>query len=127
MLELRKATNPISRPPPSLHKGWLHPNGLPPDAVISLPEFEVPANGEVPYVTHLVKVPYSEDKWITAIQVRPGNGAVVHHMAITEIRAEDRFGPDAGPLAALARQVGIRNDLIPREPVVTAPRRPRGV
>ena len=109
---------------PQLEQGWLHPNGVPPDVVVSLPEVEVPANGEVPYVTQLVKVPYSEDKWITAIQVRPGNGAVVHHMAITEIRAEARFGPDAGPLAALAKQVGIQNDLIMREPVVTAPRDP---
>jgi mono/diheme cytochrome c family protein len=105
---------------PRLAQGWLHPNGVPPDAVISLPEFDVPAVGEVPYVTHLVKVPFSEDKWVTAIQVRPGNGAVVHHMAITEVRAEERFGPDAGPLAALARQVGIQNDLI-RQPAVTAP------
>ena len=102
-------------------QGWRHPHGVPPDAVIFLPEFEVPAEGEVPYVTHLVKVPFAEDKWITAIQVRPGNGAVVHHMAITEVRAEERFGPDVSPLAALARQVGFENDLIPREPVVTAP------
>ena len=106
--------------PPSA-QGWLHPKGVPPDAVILLPEFEVPAKGEVPYVTQLVKVPFSEDKWVTAIQVRPGNGAVVHHMAITEMRAEERFGPDVSPLAALARQVGFQNELIPREPVVTAP------
>jgi hypothetical protein len=105
---------------PQLAQGWLHPNGVPPDAVISLPEFEVPATGEVPYVTHLVKVPFSEDKWVAAIQVRPGNGAVVHHMAITEVRAEERFGPDVGPLAALARQVGFQNDLV-REPAVSTP------
>jgi len=105
---------------PQIAQGWLHPKGIPPDAVIVLPETEVPAKGEVPYVTNLIKMPLSEDKWISAIQVRPGNGAVVHHMAITEVRAEERFGPDASPLATLARQVGFRNDLV-RQPVVTAP------
>lgn len=105
-------------------QGWLHPKGLPPDAVIVLPEFDVPASGEVPYVTQLIKVPLTEDKWVSAIQVRPGNGAVVHHMAITEIEAEQPFGSDAGPLAALARQVGIRNDLTRRQPAVTDPADP---
>jgi len=117
--------NPSDLPAASpASQGWLHPDGIPPDAVISLPEFEVPANGEVPYVTQLVKVPLAEDRWIAALQVRPGNGRVVHHMAITEIRAEQRFGPDAGPVAALARQVGFQNDLVMHEPVVTAPRDP---
>jgi hypothetical protein len=105
---------------PQSAEGWLHPKGVPPDVVILLPEFEVPAKGEVPYVTTLVKLPFPEDKWVTAIQVRPGNGAVVHHMAITEIRAEERFGPDVSPLATLARQIGFQNELVPREPVVTA-------
>ncbi|MGA3044001.1 MAG: hypothetical protein ABSF54_24770 [Bryobacteraceae bacterium] len=102
-------------------QGWSHPNGVPPDAVVALPEFEVPAEGLVPYVTQLVKVPFAEDRWVSAIQVRPGNGAVVHHMAITEVRAEQRFGPDTSPLAALARQVGFQNDLILHGPAVTAP------
>jgi hypothetical protein len=102
-------------------QSWLHPNGLPPDAVIMLPETDVPASGEVPYVTRLVRVPFAEDKWIAAIQVRPGNGAVVHHMAITEIRAQRRFGPDLSPLAQFAREAGFQNDLVNRLPAVAAP------
>lgn len=109
-------------PPASqIEQGWLYPGGLPPDVVVVLPEVQVPASGEVPYVTRLVKVPFDEDKWISAIQVRPGNGAVVHHMAITEIRAAERFGPDLGPLAAMARQVGIQNEMVQGGPAVTAP------
>jgi mono/diheme cytochrome c family protein len=106
---------------PEVAKGWLHPKGIPPDAVIVLPESELPAEGRVPYVTRLVKVPFEEDKWISAIQVRPSNGAVVHHMAITEVQAVQRFGPDLSPLAALARQVGFQNELIVRQPAVAAP------
>jgi len=83
--------------------------------------FKIPAQGIVPYVTQLVKVPFPEDRWVAAIQVRPGNGAVVHHMAITEVRATPRFGLDPSPLASLARQVGFRNDLVVRQPAVTAP------
>ena len=106
---------------PRAAQGWLHPGGVPPDAVIRLPESEVPAAGEVPYVTHLVKIPFAEDKWIRAIQVWPGNGAVVHHMAITEVRAEPRFGSDSSPLALFARNAGFRNNLVLREPVVAVP------
>jgi hypothetical protein len=106
---------------PRFAQGWLHPKGVPPDAVILLPEIAVPAEGEIPYVTQMVKVPFAEDKWVSAVQVRPGNGAVVHHMAITEVRAGQRFGPDNSPLAALARGVGVRNDLTLREPAVRVP------
>jgi hypothetical protein len=102
-------------------EGWLHPDGVPPDAIILLPETSLPATGTVPYVTHLVKVPFAEDRWITAIQVRPGNGAAVHHMAITEVRAEPRFGADTSPLAVFARKNGFNNDAIPRQPAVAVP------
>ncbi len=77
-------------PPPAVPatlKGWLHPGGAKPDAVIALPEFTVPASGEIPYVIRRVPVPLTEDKWIVAMQVRPGNEALVHHMGITEIVA----------------------------------------
>ncbi|HWO30768.1 MAG TPA: cytochrome c, partial [Candidatus Acidoferrum sp.] len=70
---------------PHFAEGWLHPKGLAPDLVITLPETQLPAEHEIPYLRSLVKVPVSEDKWIVAMQVLPGNSAVVHHMAITEL------------------------------------------
>jgi hypothetical protein len=106
---------------PRAAQGWLHPGGVPPDAVIMLPETDVPAAGEVPYVTHLVKIPFAEDRWVTALQVRPGNGAVVHHMAITEVSAEPRFGSDSSPLALFARNAGFQNGLVVRQPAVAVP------
>jgi mono/diheme cytochrome c family protein len=40
-------------PVPNASQGWLHPKGLAPDLVIKLPEFHLPATGEIPYVKYL--------------------------------------------------------------------------
>jgi hypothetical protein len=97
-------------PPPSFAEGWLHPKGLPPDLVISLPESQLPAQGEIPYLRYLVKVPLTEDKWIAAMQVRPGNSAVVHHMAIAELALPDGVTPDnIDKLDLVARKLGFSN------------------
>jgi hypothetical protein len=113
-------------PVPDFEQGWLHPKGLAPDAVISLPgDFRVPAKGEIPYIRILAKLPYLEDKWVVASQVRPGNGAVVHHMAITEIALADRMRPaDLYAFAQLARQLGVSNGVSPTRPAVTSPSDP---
>jgi hypothetical protein len=111
---------------PHRDQGWLHPKGLAPDAVISLPrEFQVPAKGEIPYIKILAKVPYLEDKWVVASQVRPTNGSVVHHMAITESELPSFANPaDPDSLASLARQLGLPDGAIPTRPAVTAPSNP---
>jgi mono/diheme cytochrome c family protein len=105
--------------PSWMHGGWMHPAGRPPDAVISLPgDFELPAKGEIPYIKMLAKVPFSEDKWVVAAEVRPGNGAVVHHMAITEVELADWVKP--ADLEAFAR-LGITNNSMLTRPAVIAP------
>jgi len=116
-------------PLPVFPQGWQHPKGLPPDVVISMPgEFEVPAQGQIPYVRYLVGVPFSEDKWTAAIQVRPGNRAVVHHMAITEVQLQEGMKPaDLDAMATLARQMGLTNSLPGSRPAVTAPGDPASV
>ncbi len=58
-------------PLPAADQGWLHPGGAPPDLVVPLPTYHIPATGEVPYVRFLAKVPFPDDKWISAIQVSP--------------------------------------------------------
>jgi hypothetical protein len=113
-------------PIPKFEPGWLHPKGLAPDVVISLPgEFQAPAKGEIPYVRFLAKVPFSEDRWVVASQARPGNPALVHHMAITELASDDGMTPaDLGPVALLARQLGVPNAQIGTRPAVTVPGNP---
>ena len=54
-----------------------------PDAVISMPkEFEVPASGTVAYQFFEAPTNFTEDKWVQAIEVRPGTRSVVHHVLV---------------------------------------------
>ena len=118
--------NDADLPPlPVFPQGWLHPQGLAPDLVIPLPEFHVPAQGEIPYVSQLVKVPFPDDKWVVAMQVRPGNRAIVHHMAITEVALDEGVTPaNLDQLSRIARQFGLTNGTLPTRPAVVDPAHP---
>jgi hypothetical protein len=62
---------------PAFAKGWSWGE---PDLIIPMPvEFEVPAEGELPMQNFYVAVPFKEDRWVEAVELRPGNPAVVHH------------------------------------------------
>jgi hypothetical protein len=113
----RKGNDADLPPVPKVEDGWLHPQGLKPDLVISLPvDMHVPAEGEIPYQRRLVKVPFSDDKWVVASQTRPSNPAVVHHMALTEIALPDGMTP------AIVDQMApqVQNRLL-NSPAVTTP------
>ena len=61
-----------------------------PDAVISMAKpFEVPATGTVNYQYFTIPTNFTEDKWVQAIEVRPGARQVVHHVLV--------FMKDAAP------------------------------
>ena len=63
---------PIDRP-----SDWRIPK---PDLVVSMPEpYTVPAQGVVDYQFFEVDPGFTEDRWIKAAEVRPGNRRVVHH------------------------------------------------
>jgi hypothetical protein len=106
--------------------GWLHPQGIAPDAVVTLPEITLAATGEIPYIQQRVKVPFSEDKWIVAMQMRPGNNALVHHMGITEVATADGVTLEQlNEFAKFARQIGIPDGtLADIRPAVTDPVNP---
>lgn len=54
-----------------------------PDLVIEMPqEFTVPASGTIPYQFFSVPTGFTEDRWVEAVEVRPGNRAVVHHAIV---------------------------------------------
>jgi hypothetical protein len=84
-------------------------------------DFKIPATGEIPYIRFLVKVPVPADKWIAASQIRAGNPAVVHHMAITEV---EKPRSDSDPIEILARQMGLAGSVNQTSPAVTAPSNP---
>jgi peroxiredoxin len=63
-----------------------------PDVVLNMGEqpFEVPAEGEVRYQFFIVDPGFTEDKWVNAAELLPGNRAVVHHILVHA--AKDREG-----------------------------------
>jgi hypothetical protein len=73
--------NPKDLPPaPKFEEGW----GIgKPDAVIDMgADFDVPAEGTVPYKYFHVPTNFTEDKWVQAAEIRPGHREVVHHVIV---------------------------------------------
>jgi peroxiredoxin len=70
--------DPAELPPPiQFPQGWTI---SPPDQVVSMREsFTVAAEGTIEYQYFVVDPGFTEDRWIQAAEVRPGNRAVVHH------------------------------------------------
>jgi hypothetical protein len=63
---------------PQLVDGWTIGK---PDAVFAMDEeFTIPASGAVPYKYFRVPTNLTEDKWIQAIEIKPGARAQVHHV-----------------------------------------------
>src|SRR5215469_8824986 len=69
--------NPHDAPSPlTFTSGW----NIKPDMVIEMPkDFALPATGTINYQFIRVKGNFTEDLWVTAAEMRPGNSAVVHH------------------------------------------------
>ena len=71
-------------PVPVFSSGWNAQMGRPPDQVIEAPfDFEVPANGEVPTFTIWVKLPFKDEKFVEALELKPSNPRVVHHSSVS--------------------------------------------
>ena len=70
-----------------------------PDFIVELDEVQVPA-GETDLFPKLVgKVQLPEDRWITAVEIRPGNRKVVHHVIAIQVKGFD-IDPQEGWLGA---------------------------
>jgi len=75
--------NPKELPePPKFVDGWQLPKE--PDQVFYMAQkpYRVPAEGTVPYQYFAVDPGFKENKWIKAIEARPGNRAIVHHIIV---------------------------------------------
>lgn len=100
-----KEGNPADMPAaPQFAEGWQIGT---PDLVLTMATpYPVPASGTVAWVT----VPsndyvFKEDVWVQAIEVRPGNRAVVHHAVAGAVR-----GPVEGePTETTDRNIGAEN------------------
>ena len=74
--------DPAHLPPaPTYADGWSLGE---PDVVMQIPvDYKVPADGFVEYEYFEIPTNFTEDKWVQAIEVRPGARAVVHHVIVT--------------------------------------------
>lgn len=77
--DTKDAPRPIEWP-----TGWVHGK---PDLVLNMPEeFEVPATGSLPYKHYTLDPGFTEDKWVTIAEGRPGSASVVHHLVVYILR-----------------------------------------
>ena len=90
-------------PVPEFAEGWAIPR---PDQVICMDEqpANVAAEGTLPYRYLITDPHFKEDKWIQAIEARPGNRGVVHHIIVSFVRPGERpnLGLGGGPLVGYA-------------------------
>lgn len=73
--------NPKDAPLPKTYvKGWSMGT---PDAIVAITDtFHVPAQGVVEYKYSYVKTNFNEDKWVTAMEIRPTAAKAVHHVIV---------------------------------------------
>jgi len=70
-------------PAPEFTVGWRMGT---PDAVYEMAQpYTVPAEGVVDYQYFQIDPKFTEDKWITVAEARPGNPSVVHHVVLYAI------------------------------------------
>ncbi len=71
--------NPKDAPKPlKFSEEWIIGN---PDRILELPKvLDIPVSATVPYKNLLIPSGFTEDKWVEAVEVRPGNRTVVHHI-----------------------------------------------
>jgi hypothetical protein len=74
-------------PTPKFTDGWAIGT---PDMVLSMKEeYSVPADGTVPYLYFRIPTGFTEDRWVQAVEIKPGDRRVVHHV-IASLEDADR-------------------------------------
>jgi hypothetical protein len=67
-----------------------------PDAVFTMQKaYDVPASGTIAYQYFDVPTNFTEDKWVQAIEVRPGARQVVHHVLVFSRGPDEKPQPGA--------------------------------
>jgi hypothetical protein len=78
-------------PAPKFTEGWEIGK---PDLVLSMKEEQaVPADGVIPYLYIRIPTNFTEDRWVQAVEIKPGDPRVVHHViAMLEDSQRNRIG-----------------------------------
>lgn len=81
-------------PLPSFTEGWSF--NRPPDLIIEMPlEVKVQAKGVLDLQNYYVKVPFTEETFVEAVELRPGNRRVVHHSIVNIAEIPEALEPKA--------------------------------
>lgn len=80
--------------PPAPVREW----NVEPGLVLEMPQaFAVGAKSEVPYQTFVLRAGLGEDRWVSAVEIRPGDRRIVHH-AVLYVRPEGAEWTSEAPL-----------------------------
>ena len=113
--------DPKDMPPkPDFPDGWKIGK---PDAVIAIPEQTIEATGPDEYVYVNVPTNFTEDKWIVAAELRPGNRRVVHHAHVFVVEpSETKAAAEKDPQREYVKWLKIKEGTIewvrPEAPVI---------
>lgn len=78
--------------PPVFTDGW---RAGKPDAIITIPRYELAAKGADEYAYITVPTNFTEDRWVISAELRPGNRKIVHHAHAFVVEAEPSVKPEA--------------------------------
>ena len=70
-----------------------------PDAVVTIPRFDLAAKGADEYAYITVPTNFQEDRWVISAELRPGNRKVVHHAHAFVVEADPAVKSDAAKSA----------------------------
>jgi len=64
--------------------GWnIVEPGKTPDKLVQMPDvYQIPAKGTLEYTYIIIPSGFTEDTWVTAAEIRPGNRALMHHAVL---------------------------------------------
>lgn len=95
-------------PPAKAGAGW-HIGT--PDHVFEMPKpYTVPAQGVLPYQHFRVPTNFKEDTWVRAVEVRPGERSVVHHVIVYVVNQKS----DAERIHLTAYAPGLGHEVFPQ-------------
>lgn len=109
-------------PAPTYTTGWSIGK---PDLIVTMPTaYKVPAQGTISYQYFEAETKLTEDKWVQAMEIRPGSRAHVHHVLVyvrdpsmlTAPRVPPPFRPINYPAPAAAAPTGTQAPRPPQPP-----------
>src|SRR5438270_4456894 len=91
----RKEGDPkLLPPPPTFSTDWKIGK---PDVIIAIPPHVLTPSGPDEYEHFTVPTHFTEDRWVVAAELRPGNRKIVHHAHVSVVQAGKP--PSAAPAA----------------------------